>query len=320
MMIRRLILATLLSLTTPALAASDDCDMGCLDAHADAYLDALVAKDTSSLPLAKDVHFSENLIPLTIGEEGLWRTITAKRDWDIYASDEELGHANWIGIVDEMGNAVFLAIRLKIENGEITEAETLVGRSPLTAADHAPPARDFFSEIEPAETRSSRDRLMEIVHQHWDAMETGKAIRSNYRDDCVRYDNGHLTTGTKKSPAEGGPPSTNIGEFGCYGQMASGRFVNGNTVYPRRFWGVDEERGLVIGYFSPNVPGDATSVEVYGQTVEMGPGELVPFTIQQVELFKVVDGQVKGVEVVFGPRVPFGMRSPFDMKDLWRQK
>ena len=319
-MIRNLAIAALLGLASPAFASNSECDRECLNAHADAYIEALVAKDASSLPLAKNVRFSENLIPLEIGKDGLWRTVSGKRDWDVYASDETLGHANWIGIVDEMGNAVFLAVRLKIENGKITEVETQVGRSPLTAANHAPPPRETFSEVEPPETRSSRERLKEIVHQHWDAMETGKAIRSNYRDDCIRYDNGHLTTGTKKSPAEGGPPSTNIGEFGCYGQMASGRFVNGNTVYPRRFWGVDEERGLVIGYFSPNVPGDATSVEVYGQTVEMGPGELVPFTIQQVELFKVIDGQVKGVEVVFGPRVPFGMRSPFDMKDLWRQK
>lgn len=319
-MIRALGVAALLAFSAPASAADTQCDRDCLNAHAEAYVAALVAKDISALPLADDVRFSENLVPLAIGKEGLWRTISGKRDWDVYASDEQLGNANWIGIVDEMGKAVFLAVRLRIEDGQITEAETLVGRSPLTAADHAPPARAFFSEVEPAGTRSSRERLMEIVHQHWDAMETGVAIRSNYRDDCVRYDNGHLTTGTTKSPAEGGPPSTKIGEFGCYGQMASGRFVNGNTVYPRSFWGVDVERGLVIGYFSPNVPGDAKSVEVFGQTVVMGPDELVPFTIQQVELFKIVDGQVKGVEVVFGPRVPFGMRSPFEMEDLWRQK
>ena len=47
--------------------------------------------------------------------------------------------------------------------------------------------------------------------------------------------------------------------------------------------------------------------------------ELLPFTIEQVEMFKIVNGEISKVEVVLGPRVPFGMRSPFDMRDLWQE-
>lgn len=307
----------LMAAAMPAAVQAQTCDRSCLNSYIDRYLAALVAKDASQLPLAHDVRATENLVPLQIGKEGLWRTISGKGQFDIYAPDVTTSNANWIGIVDEMGKPLFMALRLKIENGQITEAESLLGRSPLTGADKAPLPRAEFSQVEPKATRSSRERLMKIVDQHWTGMESGQPVKANYRPDCIRYDNGHLTTGTALSPAEGGPHTTNIGELGCYGQLASGRFHNGNVVEPRRFWGVDEERGLVIGYFSPNVPGDREAVQVFGEELKVGPDEKVPFTIEQVELFKVVNGQIKGVEVVLGPRVPYRMRSPFDMTDLW---
>lgn len=54
-----------------------------------------------------------------------------------------------------------------------------------------------------------------------------------------------------------------------------------------------------------------------GHTITIGPDELIPFTIEQVEMFKIVNGEISRVEVVLGPRVPYGMRSPFDMRTLW---
>ena len=57
-----------------------------------------------------------------------------------------------------------------------------------------------------------------------------------------------------------------------------------------------------------------------GHKTKAGPDELIPFTIQQVEMFKISGGKIHMVEVVYGPRVPYGMRSPFDMKTLWKRK
>jgi len=103
--------------------------------------------------------------------------------------------------------------------------------------------------------------------------------------------------------------------------MTSGRFNNGNTVDPRRIWAVDRERGLVVGLFTPNVPGDHKVIAMNnGEKLTAGPSEIVPFTIEQVELFKIVGGKIHMVEVVYGPRVPYGMRSPFDMKTLWERR
>jgi hypothetical protein len=102
--------------------------------------------------------------------------------------------------------------------------------------------------------------------------------------------------------------------------MHSGRFKNGNVVDPRRVWAVDVERGLVVGMYNPNVPGDLAELTLRdGAVLQLGRDEQIPFTIMQAEMFKVVGGEIEMVEVVLGPRVPYGMRSPFDMESLWER-
>ncbi|HWG32268.1 MAG TPA: hypothetical protein VN676_17085 [Steroidobacteraceae bacterium] len=84
---------------------------------------------------------------------------------------------------------------------------------------------------------------------------------------------------------------------------------------------MDAEYGLVVGLFTPNVPGTTRTLHLRnGQTIAVAPDELIPFTIEQVEMFRIVRGQISRVEVVLGPRVPYGTRSPFDMKSLWEPR
>jgi len=298
------------------------CDRACLDGLMNDYVAALIAHDPGRLPVSKEVKFTENLVPLPFGKEGLWRTVTGQRPFDIYVTDPERSNIVWFGIVEEMDKPVFLAVRLKVEGKTITEAETLVGRSPLdNAAKAGPPRPGFAEEVAPAD-RSSRQELIRIANTKWDAFEdTSKGELIPYADDCERHDNGVLTAGTR--PA-GSPVSPAPGESRlttCRQQMTSGRFNNGNTVDPRRIWAVDRERGLVVGLFTPNVPGDHKVIAMNnGEKLTAGPSEIVPFTIEQVELFKIVGGKIHMVEVVYGPRVPYGMRSPFDMKTLWERR
>ncbi len=322
---KRLALTALASLALSG-AAHAACDRACLIGLADQYADALAARDATRLPLTADAKFTENLVPLKIGKEGLWRTANGRRDFNIYAADPARGDVVWIGIVKENDTPEMIGVRLKVVGRRISEIETVVGRVGLSAAATVAGPRPDFARVEPATSRSSREALIAIASSNWDAMEQGDGSLAPYAVDCERYDNGRKTTGgPSPGPAAAGEPAQaatrDIGDLGCFGQMNSGRFKNGNRVEPRRVWAVDQEHGLVVGLYTPNVPGTARQLTLRnGQVLKMGPDEMIPFTIVQAEMFKVVNGQISRVEVVLGPRVPFGMRSPFDMKTLWEKR
>ena len=308
----------------PAATAADapaTCDRQCLLGIAEQYAVALVNHAPATLPTAPSVKFTENLVPLKFGEQGLWRTVTGRRDFNIYAADPVIGSSVWIGIVLENDTAVMTTARLKIVAHRITEVETLVGRSPLTGAAKAGAPRPDFAQIVPPAERLDRDRLIAIARSNWDAMERGDGHLAPYAVDCERHDNGE-TTSKGDSPARGAPDSGgSLDDRSCFGQMNSGRFNNGNRIYPRRIWAVDRDYGLVVGLFTPNVPGDARDIRLRNGTIlHADATELVPFTIEQVEMFKIVHGEISKVEVVLGPRVPYGMRSPFDMQTLWQER
>lgn len=315
------ILFALQLLAGTAAAASAPCDRQCLVGIAEQYAVALVTHAPATLPAAPAVKFTENLVPLKFGKQGLWRTVTGRRDFNIYAADTDSGNSVWIGIVLENDTAVMTTARLKVVDHRITEVETLVGRSPLTGAAKAAGPRPDFAQLVPPAERLDRDRLIAIARSNWDAMERGDGHLAPYAVDCERHDNGEKTS-KGDSPATGAPDSGgSLDDRSCFGQMNSGRFNNGNRVYPRRIWAVDRDYGLVVGLFTPNVPGDAREIRLRnGTTLHAEATELVPFTIEQVEMFKIVHGQISKVEVVLGPRVPYGMRSPFDMRTLWQER
>jgi hypothetical protein len=321
--LRRFVMLSVLgALQSPDFAAAGPaCDRDCLVEMASQYAAALVEHAPAHLPTAADVKFTENLVPLPFGKQGIWQTVTGRRDFNILAADPDAGNVVWIGIVKENDVPVMMTVRLKVVGHKITEVETLVGRSPLTAAATVEAPRPDFAAVIPPAERIGREQLIAIASSNWDAMERGDGHLAPYAVDCERYDNGEKTS-KGNSPAKGAPDSGgSLEDRSCFGQMNSGRFNNGNKVYPRRIWAVDREHGLVVGLFTPNVPGNTRELKLRnGQVLEPEGSELVPFTVEQVEMFKIVRGEISKVEVVLGPRVPYGMRSPFDMQTLWQPK
>jgi hypothetical protein len=320
--LKSLALGAVMALGLTASAHADqasDCNRDCLGDLVRQYVEALVSRDASGLPVAKDIRFTENLAPLKFGTEGLWATAIGKRDYDLFVMDPAKGSVTWFGIIIENETPVMIALRLQVKGKMITEAETVVGRIGLNNAGKVEAPRTGLMTVVPEGQRSSREELIAAASANWDAMAQGDGSLAPYADVCVRFDNGHkMTSGEAR---EGDPEGGNISNLGCRGQMNSGRFVNGHVTEPRRPWTVDVERGLVVGLYTPNIPGNVKNIKLRnGKTVTVGPDELIPFTIVQTEMFKVVDGKIEMVEVVLGPRVPFGMRSPFDMKDKWERR
>ena len=96
-------------------------DRAALYAHAEAYLDALIAGDPSRLPWAEHVAFSENNVQLAIGD-GTWNTASGRRGYDLKMADPASGQVAWFGVIEEHGHPAIMALRLRIERGRIAEA------------------------------------------------------------------------------------------------------------------------------------------------------------------------------------------------------
>jgi hypothetical protein len=136
------------------------CDRACLQGFVDRYLDAWIARDPKRLPLTANAKYTENGQRLEFGD-GSWNVATGKGKYRLWVPDTETGQVGVITTVTEDGAdngpnvASMLALRLKVVNRQISEAEALFvrpatggggarGAAPArgaTAADGAAPAR-----------------------------------------------------------------------------------------------------------------------------------------------------------------------------------
>src|SRR5271169_2972448 len=92
------------------------------------YLAGLVAHDPSIVKFSTDAKFVENTVPMKPGE-GLWKTASAiPTTFKIYVPDPVSEEVGLLGVMQENNRAIELGLRLKIRNGQITEAEHLIAR------------------------------------------------------------------------------------------------------------------------------------------------------------------------------------------------
>jgi hypothetical protein len=292
-------------------AASSTCDRACLEGLVNQYLEAMLARNPFSLPLAQKVRFTENEQVLKLGE-GLWLTASGPGSYKLYAADPQAGQVGFIGTMRENGTPIALAVRLKVENRRISEMETLIVREPDSAKNIEAMGKPdpMFLDALPTAQRKSRDEMIAIANKYYDGIEQSKGNIVPFDPGCNRVQNGLRTTNNADyKPA---PPMTwNLLALGCKDQLDTGFFSFVRKIYPRRFLVVDEERGLVFGSFLFQIPGTVKSVNVPGHgTIPMDPGNLSPYTLDVVELFKIGSGKIKRVEALQA-RLPYGSPSPF---------
>ena len=107
--------------TLPASAA--DCDESCLKKVMDTYLQALARHDASSLPLAKNVRYTENGAELDVGKDGLWVTFNSYGTYRHDVFDPSTGGvATYVNLTEnhEVPFPDLLAVRLKVVRDRIT--------------------------------------------------------------------------------------------------------------------------------------------------------------------------------------------------------
>lgn len=289
---------------------ADKLDRAALYAHAEAYLDALVARDPARLPWAEEVVFTENNVQLMLGD-GLWNTVSARRrEYDLKAADPETGQVCWFGIVEEHGIPAVMALRLCMRMDKIAEVETIVCRkvdlSPFPSVETYVAPRPLMLADVPEAERRPRARMIAIADGYFDTLQLNDgSLFTEFTDDCDRIENGLQTT---NNPAIDGYP---IAAMGCADQFRMGQYIYDDRLRGRRFPLIDEEKGLVLAGGFIDHTGRMVDVAWTDGKTKTRSVFHYPHSFVLLELFKIVDGKIAGVEAVF-VTVPYNMPSPWE--------
>jgi hypothetical protein len=314
-------------------------DRACLEKYVDRYMDAMLEHKVSTALFAKGCKFTENGVRLPLGNEGLWASMVGKGTYKFYVPDIETQQVAFIGTAREepmkpdkdAPASVAIALRLKVKNGLISEAEQLVIRpeSNLLNPDRKPSesAADsiekmgkewgsphpIFTEIIPEAERPSREEMIKTANYYFSGMQKndGKGYYP-FSNDCDRYENGGRSTNVPLKPGEKKPdPKTATvysGAWSCKEQFESGLIFFVSRIRDRRFVAVDRERGVVFSFvfFDHGAGKTRRNTTKDGRKVIEGPSE--PWTWQIAELFKIDKGKIRRIEAVL-QRCPYGMNS-----------
>jgi hypothetical protein len=308
--------ATIVALACTTVNAADSCDRACLIGIADAYLAAIAAHDPKKAPLSDEIVFVEN-IKRTKPGAGIWADAAGKATaFKIYVPDPAAGQIGLMTVIDRRTpNGVVpaqLAVRLKVVNGRILEAEHIVAdvTNKEAVARLAAPRPNVVATV-PEKERGQRAQLAKIAGSYYDALDDSDGALAPFAKDCEREENGLITAGPNLPPAapetvdvHGNSPPPLARD--CFGQMSSRRFAYVDTIDNRRVFAVDPVQGLAMG------------LSHFRQSMKLGPQLLIaadgsrvmweekrePYDLPAAHIFKITGGQIHEVEAI-GIFVPY---------------
>jgi len=314
--------------------AQSPCDRACLENFVDQYMDALIAHNPKKLPMSARVKNTEDGVRLDPGD-GFWRSAAAKGSYRLFAADTETGQVAFMGTMrEDPNNPVIIAVRLRVENRQVSEIENLVVRDAQAAANLEKRSKpnSVFLEAIPATQRASRAELVRIGNQYLSALEKndGKADVA-FAPGCERIQNGVQTTNNPDAaaqaaspPGRGGrggdgkqPPAAmpkpqglqiNITAMGCAEQFKLGYFNFVRRVRDRRFLVIDRERGLALVIAEADEPAGKYSTFKLSDGREITTGPTRPTSLLAFEVYKIEGGKIRRIEEA-QITVPYGMLS-----------
>ena len=296
-----------------AAPSESSCNRACLYGFVDRYLAAIEKHDPSALPAAPGLRYTENGADVKLGD-GLWRTVTGDTPHQARAADLKTGEVAVLGQFREGEKPVSFATRLKIDNGQIAEAETVIGRS-FTPTHPSMPAeiRPGLRTIVPESERISRAEMIATANRNFDNLLHNDG--SHFASDCQRIENGMPMSGNPQlhypiTPIPGKPVPP-FGSMGCQEQVEAHLFDTLDSVDPRRFVVVDEEQQVVFGVLSLRLYGRTACNDIPGYGKTCPARETKPMSLLSAEMLGVRGGKVHEVEVVF-------TRMPYDAKQGWK--
>lgn len=286
-----------LASSAPAAAQSGSCDAVCLESIAQRYRTAYAAHDTSLAPFSAQVRFTENNVEMPF-PDGTWDTVTEEVGPALTLSDPALGTVGIFTAIRQREIPGFLAIRLKVEQGKITEAEHIISTrrnlssppTPIGEIDgyvHDP----IIDETVPQGERVSRDALIAHANGYFDTLQhnDGEIRGTCFHPGATRRENGMLF-----EDIEGG--------------FRSGRYAFNDRVR-REIVVVDEARQVAVARGFIDHKGVLDEYSLTDGT----PAKSIfqePQSWGLLEMFKIKDGCIAAVVATFY-QAPYYQRSPW---------
>jgi hypothetical protein len=279
-------------------AVPPKCDRACLVDFMNKFLSALVARDSSRVPWADNVKFTENNARLMIGD-GSWAVVTGKEDNDLIVADPSTGQVGYFGTVELNGLPTWFAARIKVVDAKAAELETIWRPRPQALNAAAPGGGDpkdlkhdpaMYDTLSPAE-RVPRRKMVDLANGYFATLQLNDGtLFTDFDPACSRIDNGTKTASNPDSPQ----PNFHLS---CGDQFKTGLYRANNAVRERDFFLIDEEKGIVMAraFLDHNAVvqsfnlTDGTPIRASFRT---------PNSFVMLEMFKFRNGKLYRAEVV----------------------
>jgi len=275
------------------------CDRACLERIGDQYREAYVKHDPSLAPIASSVRFSENNVMLKF-PDGTWDTVTQEVGPALTFSDPVTGEVGIYTSIMQKDTPGFLAIRLRVRGGKITEIEHVLATSRYVSSPPAVFGKDVHLRhdpqmaafLTPAERRP-RAELVTLADGYYNTLQHNDGtVKTVFTPTCLRLENGLKAT-----------------DGGCEQGFKLGMYAANDRVRGRDYFLVDEARGLVMARLYIDHKGVLDTIKLTdGRQTKSTFRE--PQTWAGLEVFKITNGAISSVEADF-------INAPYYIPSVW---
>jgi hypothetical protein len=279
-------------------AVPPKCDRACLVEFMNKYLAGFVGHDSSRVPWADKVEFTENNARMMIGD-GSWAVVTGKEDNNLIVADPLTGQVGYFGSVELNGLPTWYAARLKVVDGKVTEVETVWRPRPAVVNAAAPGGGDpkdlkhdpaMYETLAPSE-RVPRRKMIDLANGYFATLQLNDGtLYTEFDPTCSRIDNGTKTASNPDSPQASF-------RLNCGDQFKTGMYAANDAVRERDFFLVDEEKGIVMARAFLDHNAVVQTINLTDGT-QIHAGFKTPNSFVMMEMFKFKNGKLYRAEVV----------------------